>query len=505
MAPRGAAGILARGGRGVISRIGRLACAALACGIGLTVSPAAAELGEIRYDTGSLVAPSSHPTLRRSFGNRFDRAVGASSASGSVLASGSVTRLTFHLAGLGGTNAFLTVFGPVSGTSAVPLRAVNVTGLEPGWNTYTFSPPVPYSGASFLAGVWNRNPDPVTPTDDAVGLDSATWLGQGHHGFSIHDLDGTGFTPLPTNAMIRAAGNVLPPELATGLMRVSLVDALAGDPDASGFFSPGDTLRYTAVVRNEGSVDAADVRVADGLDPNLVLVPGSVVASRGVVASGNTAGDTAVDVDVGALAAGGDEVTVEFDATLLPGVPDGVTGVATQSDVSGTAFGTVPSDDPDLAGAPGAPDPTATVVAFPLGSQQKLKIKLRFDRVGKDQISLKVNGLVLRGESVPAGSEVTIDVGGNRLVRTLDAKGRFRDGVDSVRLKQRKKDGSWKLRFKRRSGDFQPDFVDEGLDAGEHAGDPVSVDAQLTVGGTLYGQRAALTYATKAGRRGTAR
>jgi uncharacterized repeat protein (TIGR01451 family) len=476
----------------------------LAVSLWLCALPSAAELGEIQYDTGSLVVPSAHPT-DRAFGNRFDFAVGASSASGPVQASGSVTRLTFYLAGLGGTNAFVSVFGPVSGTSAPVLRAVNVTGLVPGWNTYTFSPPVPYSGASFLAGVWNRNTAATSPVDDAVGLDSATRLGQGHHGFSIDDENGTGFAPLPMNAMVRAFGNVLPPELATGLLRVTLADAFLTDADGSGFFSPGDTLRYTAELRNEGSVDAETVRLTDGLDEDLLLVPGSVTASRGTVSSGNAAADSDVSVDLGTLAAGGDSATVTFDATLNPFLPDDVTAVQTQGQVTAAAVGLVPTDDPDEMGAPNAPDPTTTVIGFPLGVDPKLKIKLRFDKVGKDRISLRAKGLVLRDAGDPAHAEVSIDVGGSQLTRTLDAKGRFKDGVDSIRLKQRRKDGSWQLRFKRRRGDFAADFVDEGLDAGEHRDAPVAVDVQLALGDPLYAQRVPLEYRTKAGRSGTAK
>jgi uncharacterized repeat protein (TIGR01451 family) len=497
--------MLGRGEWGVTGEIRALWGATLACCLWLCALPSAAELGEIQYDTGVLVAPSSHPDPGfRTFGNRFDRAVGASSASGAVQASGSVTRLTFYLAGLGGTNAFLSVFGPVSGSTAMPLRSVNVTGLVPGWNTYTFSPPVPYSGASFLAGVWNRNPSATSPIDDAIGLDSATRLGQGHHGFSIEDLNGTGFTPLPNNAMIRAFGNVLPPELATGLLRVSLVDELVVDADGSGFPSPGDTLRYTAELRNEGSVDADGVQVVDGLGEGLSLVPGSVTASRGAVTTGNSPADTGTAVALGTLAADGDSATVTFEATLSPILAEGVTLVRTQSEVTGTALGLVPSDDPDVNGAPGAPDPTATVVGFPLGTQQKLKIKLRFDRVGKDSIRLKVKALALRGDFQPEGAEFALDIGGNVLIRTLDAKGRFNDGVDRIRLKQRKKDGTWKLRYKRRRGAFASDFDDEGLDAGDHAGDPVAVDVQLLLEGTLYALRVPLEYRSKAGRSGIA-
>jgi uncharacterized repeat protein (TIGR01451 family) len=297
----------------------------------------------------------------------------------------------------------------------------------------------------------------------------------------------------------------LPPELATGLLRFTLDDVLVWDADGSGFFSPGDTLRYTAELRNDGSVDADDLHLADGLDPSLVLVPGSVTTSRGSVTSGNGAGDTAVSVALGTLAAGGDAATVSFDAVLNPVVPDGVTRVQTQGEVTGAALGLVPSDDPDAASAPGAPEPTSTVVGFLLGAEQKLKIKLRFDKVGRDKISLKVNGLALRDATNPAGAEVSIDVGGNVLTRTLDEKGRFKDGVDSLRLKQRKKDGSWKLRYKRRGGGFSGDFEDEGLDSGAHDRTPVAVDVQLSLGDALYAQSLPLEYRSKAGRSGTAK
>ena len=53
--------------------------------------------------------------------------------------------------------------------------------------------------------------------------------------------------------------------------------------------SPGDTVRFDAVVRNLGDVPVDDVRFVVSADPNGALVAGSVNVSQGTVTSGNGA------------------------------------------------------------------------------------------------------------------------------------------------------------------------------------------------------------------------
>ncbi|RLE23506.1 MAG: hypothetical protein DRJ65_11720 [Acidobacteria bacterium] len=159
-------------------------------------------VGMITYDDG--VAMATGGVASHSFGNQFSTAAGSP-----VMASGSVTQMQVYMMSVAGTAAFVSVYGPVSGTAAPFLTSVNVPMTAGAWNTHTFAAPVAYTGASFLAGVWLNA---ATGTIDAVGLGSGTAGGQGFHGMHINDIAGTGFSaPGTFNALVRAGGDVLVP------------------------------------------------------------------------------------------------------------------------------------------------------------------------------------------------------------------------------------------------------------------------------------------------------
>ncbi len=153
---------------------------------------------KISYDDGVVTAVPAATSF--CFGNQFD------SVSGNPVGSFSVTVLKFYLvAGAGTDGVFLSVFGPVNGTTASVLGSgsfgPNVSGA---WNSFAVGP---YSGVgSFLAGVWYV-------AGDTVGLGSGTVNGQGLHGMVINDIVGTGFTTIPLNAMVRAQTQFIPVEL----------------------------------------------------------------------------------------------------------------------------------------------------------------------------------------------------------------------------------------------------------------------------------------------------
>lgn len=140
----------------------------------------------------------------------------------------------------------------------------------------------------------------------------------------------------------------------------SKTDALVADGDGDGFAEPGDTVRYTVVVTNNGLGEATSAVFTDSPGANTRLVSGSVTTTAGTVTSGNGAGDSSVGLDLGTIAATG-SVTITFDLTIDNPLPAGVTTVSNQGTVSGGNFTSVPTDDPAQAGSA---DPTVTPIAL---------------------------------------------------------------------------------------------------------------------------------------------
>jgi uncharacterized repeat protein (TIGR01451 family) len=336
-----------------------------------------------------------------------------------------------------------------------------------------------------------------------VALDSGTRLGQGHHGFAIEDEVGTGFQALPVNALLRATGDFLPPELILDAqVSASLTDELVTDADATGTVTPGDTLRYTATITNAGTDDAPIARFEAAADSATAVVAGSVFTSRGSV---ERAGDPFVEVGLGSLPAGG-AATIRYDVEIPDPFGMAPGSLVSRAVVSGQGFHAVVADDPD---APGSADPTVTPVlertpSFGRDARLRPTIQLSFDRVGKDRIRLKLRGWEVAEGLDPVGQRVAVDVGGVVLDATLDERGRFKAVNDSLKVRARR-DGSWKLHMRRRSGDWATSFADEGLDAGSHRKLPVEVGIRATVAGETYESTPELSYSSKAGVRGKAR
>jgi len=159
-------------------------------------------MGTITYDDGTY--NSAPGVTSYCYGNQFNTWSG-----NPVMANGVVTALDFFMVQASG-NVYLSVYGPVSGTTAPQLTSVSVPlTAGPGqWNHHTFASPLSYVGSSFLAGVWYI-------AGEYVGLNTGTVAGQGHHGMWINDGNpGSGFATLSgVNGMVRASGDVLPVEL----------------------------------------------------------------------------------------------------------------------------------------------------------------------------------------------------------------------------------------------------------------------------------------------------
>jgi uncharacterized repeat protein (TIGR01451 family) len=168
-------------------------------------------------------------------------------------------------------------------------------------------------------GLVSTDQTPVVPTDDP---DSA-------------DPDD------PTNTPVTAA-----PELSATKQAILLLDA-----DGDTLPSPGDTIRYTVNITNDGNVAATDVIFSDTPDVNGSLQTGSVtVALLGTVINGNTAGDTDVVVDIGTLPGNGDSRTITYDVVIDNPLAAGVTRLRNQGSVGSNELPDEQTDDPDLPG-----------------------------------------------------------------------------------------------------------------------------------------------------------
>ncbi|MBI2566042.1 MAG: DUF11 domain-containing protein [Candidatus Schekmanbacteria bacterium] len=195
--------------------------------------------------------------------------------------------------------------------------------------------------------------------------DGVTWVA--NQGFvattelptaSTDDPDASGSTD-PTVTPVTVAPTLL----------VDKAVSLADDVDGDGIASPGDILHYTVTIRNSGNGPATNVVFTDEPDPNTVLTNGSVTTSSGSVTSGNAAGDTAVAVEIPAIAGGSATVTVDFDVEIASALPAGVTQIRNQGFVDCDELPPACSDDPLLAGAC---DPTQVpVTAAPRLAVQK--------------------------------------------------------------------------------------------------------------------------------------
>jgi hypothetical protein len=78
---------------------------------------------------------------------------------------------------------------------------------------------------------------------------------------------------------------------------------------------------------------------------------------------------------------------------------------------------------------------------------------------------------------------------------------------DALKLKQRRKDGSWMLQVKRKRGELLALLADEGLGDEENAkpGKPVQVVLAIDTGDAGYGRTIPLAYVSKAGKKGRAK
>jgi uncharacterized repeat protein (TIGR01451 family) len=132
-------------------------------------------------------------------------------------------------------------------------------------------------------------------------------------------------------------------------------------PTAPGMLEPGDSVRYTLRLRNDGNATATQVVVRDPLDTDHLVNPVPETPFR-------REGDDLV-FDAGTVAAlaamdPGDEVTLTFLATVAPGVSDG-TVIANQGHLTAAELTQPVSSDSADGSLPGPSDPTVITVAYP--------------------------------------------------------------------------------------------------------------------------------------------
>lgn len=129
----------------------------------------------------------------------------------------------------------------------------------------------------------------------------------------------------------------------------------------------GDTITYTVVVGNtQGTGPAYDILVSDGtllggIGEGLVLIPGSVTTSSGMVEQGDTAGDVDVRVRIPVLLPG-ETATITYRVTVAPDEPE-ITYVNTATaNASTAAIDGIRQPD---AGTQDATDSTTATLAVP--------------------------------------------------------------------------------------------------------------------------------------------
>ena len=134
---------------------------------------------------------------------------------------------------------------------------------------------------------------------------------------------------------------------------------------------PGDTITYTLTLENTGQAAATDIVIDDNPDALGEFQVGSVVPSgAGVVVTGNTPGDTSINVTFASVAAAS-SVTIDYDVLVPNPYPDGMTApeeFTNQASADSKEQQGIVSDDPTTGTADDATivpidaDPIMTVV-----------------------------------------------------------------------------------------------------------------------------------------------
>ena len=152
-----------------------------------------------------------------------------------------------------------------------------------------------------------------------------------------------------------AAGNAYGPvddQLSTTVIAPRSLSVLKA---AEVLGDPGDQeIRYELSVTNLGDQTVTGATLTDTIDPYTTLIAGSVTTTQGTVSFGDEAGEPTLTVAIGTIP-GRSTVVVGFRVAVQAPLPEGVTSISNQAQVTSTELPAVLSDDPDQ---PGATDPT---------------------------------------------------------------------------------------------------------------------------------------------------
>ena len=123
-------------------------------------------------------------------------------------------------------------------------------------------------------------------------------------------------------------------------------DALAIDTNGDGYPGPGDTIRYTVIITNTGTIDALNIEFTDDVDPYTTIVPGSINMSPIVYAGAvTTTEDIPVTINLTGLDAEGSALTFFPETAPANGALSGVTPI------NGTTSQIDYTPNPDYTGA----------------------------------------------------------------------------------------------------------------------------------------------------------
>ncbi|MEM7129244.1 MAG: hypothetical protein AAF702_23125 [Chloroflexota bacterium] len=113
--------------------------------------------------------------------------------------------------------------------------------------------------------------------------------------------------------------------------------------------NPGDRIRYTIEITNNGNAVADDVLLNDIPDQNTLLQTDTLGISQGTIEEGNREGDERILVQLGDLQPGG-EATVTFDVLVKDPLEDSVARISNQGLITGENFPVLSTQNPDGTG-----------------------------------------------------------------------------------------------------------------------------------------------------------